>query len=571
MDENKINPEVEETAVTPAEQAEPLPEEEATVKPATETPAAEEGEKKEKKPKAKKPRKLRNQALLRRGGYSVAITAAVLAGIIVLNVLLGALAKRFVLEFDMSAEKKNSVSEENIDFLRKLDKEVSITVCADKDNYVGGYMGYYAQNLYNISSDASEYYNQTVKLLDKYPAYNSRISLRYVDTQDTKFTEISAKYSNERLHYGDIIVSAGEGEQERHKIVGFTDIYAVSEDSTYAAYGYSTSQVSGNNVETAVTGAIAYVTSDKMKKVAVLTGHSANDLTAEYQTLLKANNYDISVISDAMITSISDEFDAVIIVAPTVDFMENELNALAEFLDHDDQLGKGLLFFADATAPYLPNFYDFLSQWGIAVEEGILFETNDNNHMPDEPMTMGMYPAGTTEELTAGMQLCITGYNVPITAAFESEGNIATTSLITTPESVVAAPVGTSATWTGAGDYTKKSYTGVLQAKQTDYNKDNQEISSYVFAFSSVEFLNSIYNEQSSVANKDITLACAERAVGAENTGVSFVSKTITNESFADSVSESNAMLIRVIFMVLLPLAMIAAGIVIFVRRRNAQ
>ena len=103
-----------------------------------------------------------------------------------------------------------------------------------------------------------------------------------------------------------------------------------------------------------------------------------------------------------------------------------------------------------------------------------------------------------------------------------------------------------------------------------EYDDDNNEIASYVFAFDSYEFISSVYNEQSSVSNKNLTLACAERAVGAENTGISFVSKTITNESYSDSVSQSSANVIRIIFMFILPIASIAAGIYIFIRRKNA-
>lgn len=533
--------------------------------------ATPETDKKGKKvKKEKKPKKLKNQALLRKGSFSVAITAAVLAGIILLNVLVGALSKRFVLEFDMSAEKENSMSEENIDYIKSLETEVNITVCATPDEYVGGYMGYYAQNLYSVSSDATDYYKQTIKLLDKYSAYNDKISLRYVDTQSSEFTEISSKYSNEKLSYGDIIVSCTKNGSERYKIVGFSDVYNLSEDSTYAAYGYTTSTVAGNNVETAVTSAIAYVTSDKIKKVALITGHSKNDYTADYKTLLKNNNYEITEISDGMIGSISDEYDAVIIAAPTTDFLGSELDALSEFLENDGKLGKGLIFFADASAPYLTNLYDFLEQWGIAVGEGILFETNSQNYMPDDPMTMGTYPTSSDNDITSGMNLCITGYNVPITVAFESEGNITVTSLMSTPESVVTAPVGTAASWTGADDYTKQSYSSVIQAEMSDYDDDNNEISSYVLAFSSIEFIQSEYNEQPSVANKNITLAAAERAVGAEDTDISFISKTITNESYSDSVTDSSAGIIRILFMFILPIACIALGIYIFIRRKNA-
>ena len=68
--------------------------------------------KKEKKPKKEK--LLKNQALLKKGSYSLALTAAVLIGAIVLNILVGALSDRFVLEFDMSFNKDNSMNEENI-------------------------------------------------------------------------------------------------------------------------------------------------------------------------------------------------------------------------------------------------------------------------------------------------------------------------------------------------------------------------------------------------------------------------------------------------------------------------
>ena len=556
MDENKnLTPEAEELKAEAVETA---------------SKSDKENKKEKKAKKPKKAKKIKNQALLRRGGFSVAITAAVLVGIILINVLVSALSSRFVLEFDMSAQKENSMSEENIDYLKNLDSEVEIIVCATPEDYVGGYMNYYAQNLYGVTSDASDYFKQTVKLLDKYPAYNDKITLRYVDTQGAEFTEISSKYSNEKLYYGDIIVTCTKNGNERYKVVGFKDVYNLSEDSTYASYGYTTSTVGGNNVETAVTGAIAYVTSSKTKKAALITGHSKTDYTADYQTLLKANNYEITVVSDSMIGSISDEYDAVIIAAPTTDFLGSELDAISDFLENDGKLGKGLIFFADAAAPYLTNLYDFLEQWGIAVGEGILFETNSQNHMPDDPMTMGSYPASSDNDITSGMNLCITGYNVPLTAAFETEGNITVTSLMSTPESVVAAPVGTDAGWTGADNYTKQSYSTVIEAQMSDYDDDNNKITSYVMAFGSVEFIQSEYNEQTSVANKNITLAAAERAVGAEDTGISFVSKTITDESFSDSVTESSAQIIRVLFMFVLPIVCIALGIYIFIRRKNA-
>lgn len=565
MEDNKnINPEdiKEEISETAAETAE----EETTEK----SDKKAKKSKKEKKPK--KPKKIKNQALWHRGAYSVGIIAAVLAGIIVLNVLLGFLAKRVNLDFDMTVEKQNSVSKENIDYLRKLDKDVEITVCDSKEDYISGngYMAYYAYQAYGLNS-ISDYLNQTVTILDKYPTYNKKININYVDTQSSEFTALSAKYANDNLTFGNIIVSSKNGSDEKYRVLDFDDIYNISQDqNSYAAMmGYSSSTISSNNAETAVTSAIAYVTSDKVKKAALITSHSSNDYTADYQTLLKANNYEIVTVSDAIISSIPNDCDTVIIAAPTTDFSAGELDLLSQFLENDGKLGKGLLYFADARAPRLTNLCDFLSQWGIAVDEGILFDTGSGSHIPDKPMTFMSVPGSDDKDLSK-LGFALTGYNVPLEATDASESTVTVSSVLTTPaESVVSAPLGTADNWTGADSLEKKQYSTVIQAEKMEYDDDNNEIRSYVIAFSSAEFLQSLYNEYSNVANKEISLECTERSSGASDTGITFVSKTITNESFTPV--ESEASVAKIIFQYALPIISVVFGIYIFIRRKNAQ
>lgn len=559
MEENKVtNPE------TPEEQA---------VVAEVESANAESTEKKAKKkftlPKFKKSDKIKNQALLKRGSYAIIVTAVVLVGIIAFNVLLSVLSNRFMLEYDMTSDKINTISEDNVRFIKKIDNEVTVTMCAKAADYYGGYMNYYAQNLYGLTEDYSNYYKQTVSLIEKYNNYNNKIKVNFVDTQDSSFTEITSKYSKEKLNYGDIIVSCETNGNERYKIIGFKDIYSITEDDTYAAYGYTMSSISGNNIETALTSAIAYATSSEVKKAAFITGHSKEDLSETYRELLKTNNYEVEVIDDSMVSKISSEYDAVFIIAPTIDFLESELDALSNFLDNDEKYDKGLVFFGDASAPYLPNLYSFLEQWGIEVGEGILFETNTNNHMPDTPTVLGSYP-GSEDEITNNIEICITGYNVPMQAAFSEDGTKKVTSLVVTPDTVVGAPVGTSDSWKGAGKYEKGSYSTVIQCERSSYDDDNNLIKNNVIALSSYEFIHSEYAEHNSVGNKNIAFAVAERAVGAEDSGISFVSKVITNESFSTSVTQTSVNLVTIIFMVALPVLCIAAGIYVYIRRKNA-
>ncbi len=562
MDENKnLNPELEEETVVATEE---------NIAEATETEKApsEKRSKKAKKAKIKKEKPIKNQALFKRGSYSLALTAAVVAGAIILNILVGALADRFVLEFDMSSDKSSSFNEENIDYIKSIDQKIDITVCADEETYAD-YMSYYSQQYEVNDSNATPYYEQTVKLINRYADYNNKITVNFVDTQGAEFSKIASEYSNEKLTYGDIIVSTEKDGTKKYKKVGFTDIYSLSQDNTYASYGYTTYTVGSNKVETAVTGAIDYVTKGDIKKVGIITGHSANDYTSVYQELLKSNNYEIEIISDKLITELSDELDAIVIAAPTTDFIGSELDAMSKFLENDGKLSKGLLFFADVNSPYLTNFYEFLNDWGIAVDEGILYETNASNHLTDDPLTMGLYSSGL-DNITDGMQLFITGGNVPIKAAFDTDGGMTTTSLVKTLDSVIAAPKGTKAGWTGAEDYEADTYEGVLQTRLYDYDDDNNVIESYVMAFSSIGFIYSDYIEEASVSNKNIALSVTERATGADKSDIQFVSKTITNESFSSSVTQTSTNIIRIIFMFLLPIICIVAGIYIYIKRRNA-
>ena len=537
--------------------------EDAVNEEALETPVAE------KPKKVKKAKRIKNQALLKRGGYAVAITAAVMVGIIVLNVLLGVLAKRVPLEFDMTLDKKNSMSQENVEYIKGIDKEVVITVCANESDYIT-YMSNYAPQMYGVVNGDAGYYDQTMMLINRYDNYNKKIKIRYVDTQDTEFTEITAKYPQEQIGYGDLIVTCNDGSAERYKVVNFKDIYVLEEDETYAAYGMSGYYaLTGNNIETALTSAIAYVTNNVDKKVAFITGHSKEDYTADYRQLLKNNNYEIDVISDAVITKLSNDYNAVFIAAPTTDFLDTELDILSKYLDNDGKYGKGLVYFADAASPYLPNLSAFLAEWGIEVNEGIAFETNGSLHQPDKP-TEFISGAFAEDEILNGMQYCMTGYNVALGTAFESHNAITTTVLFGTSDTVVNAPVGTPNNWTGADKYTKESFATVLQAKRFNYDNDNNPIQNHVFAFSSIEFIHGEYSENSGLSNKNIAFKAAERAVGAEETGIMFDAKTIETESFGADVTEASRNIMLVIFMILLPVAMIALGIIVYIRRKNS-
>lgn len=520
-----------------------------------------------KKPsKQKKSKKLKNQGLLKNGSFSVAITALVIAGIIIVNILVGALASRVPLEFDLTAEKVNTMTEENIEYLKAIKDDVKVIVCANEEDYPS-YMQYYAQN-YGVSTSDLSYFEQTVTLINKYNDYNDKIEVQFIDPQQPEFAAISTTYSSLSLSYGDIIVTSKRGEEasERVKHIGFDDIYETSDTSGYGYYY----DIIANNIESSLTGAITFVISGEEKKILLIKGHSASDNTSTFVKLLKANNYIVDVSNEQVIQEISKDYDAIAILSPAYDFMESELVAISEFLENGGNRGKGMLYFADSSCPYLPNMSTLLAEWGINIYEGVLYETDEYYSSPQDPTAV----VGAPEE-TAGLEnigLCITSYNVPmLTEETPESGGLEITPLITTTKTTVIAPIGVDAEWKDYTDDDLGQFVTAAKSVKFGYVNGNQRVDSTVIVFSSVQFVQSDWAENSRLSNKDVVLATADMAAGVTETGVKFTAKTITNASFYESVTAASVSTIDIIFMILLPIATLATGIIVFIRRKNAE
>ena len=188
--------------------------------------------------------------------------------------MVGALSERFHLTFALSSDKINSASEENIEYIKGVKEKVTISLLSNEDDYAS-YMDYYAQNLFMAQDSTGEFYNQTIRLLNQYADYNENITLRFVDPQEPEFAEVQSKYASEDFVYGDILVETtfkGENNADitRHKVLSYSDIYNLSDESGMAGYGYGYYTVSGSNLETVLTSAIASVTSTETKTLAYL-------------------------------------------------------------------------------------------------------------------------------------------------------------------------------------------------------------------------------------------------------------------------------------------------------------
>lgn len=511
-----------------------------------------------------KPKKIINTFKLKHGVYSVVITAVFLAIVIAFNWLFMALSDKYHWEIDMTPEKVHTMDKDNIKYLKSLKEEVQITVIAASAAEYSKVMSEWAPSYYQVYS-GEQYFAQTTELVQKYATYNDNIKVRFLDSQSTEFTEINQKYVDLDIVYGDILVTYEiSDKEERIKKIAFDEIYNY-DSNTYGGTNYVTS----NNIENALTNAITYVIGGETKKAVLITGHSKNDNTSNYVSLLKLNGYAVETISDKKITEIPEDANIVAVLSPSSDFDESEIILLSEFLDNGGELGKGFIYFADASSPVLPNLNAFMEEWGINFKEGILFENGNPDPSDASKLTMTL---GTTID-TTGMNdgRIEAAYNVPMQTTEPDDTTITVTNLVLTSDTTVIAPVGAANDWKPENDDDEGQYVGVAYSEKLNYDveNDNERRTSYVVAFSSVQFIQSEYAELQESNNKDVVLYCTDLAANITEGGVKFITKTITTEWYTD-VTKNGEKWLRGIFVIGLPVLVLAVGAYVAIRRRRA-
>jgi ABC-type uncharacterized transport system involved in gliding motility auxiliary subunit len=76
-----------------------------------------------------------NRKSLKYGSYAIAATAVVIAIIVVFNALLGIDSVRNRLRFDITQNKMYSLSEQSINLIKKLDKNVEIIILSEESKF----------------------------------------------------------------------------------------------------------------------------------------------------------------------------------------------------------------------------------------------------------------------------------------------------------------------------------------------------------------------------------------------------------------------------------------------------
>ncbi len=470
-----------------------------------------------------KPRKNPTGAM-RGGMYSAVVTAVVLAILIAVNVAVSALPASAT-EYDISASKLYSVTSNTKSVVNALTEDVTIywIVQADQEDAV-------IEKLLNRYASLSDHIEVEKRNPDVYPTFAEE----YIDEGD-------AVYNNS------LVVECGE----RSRYIPYTDIYIT--DADMYSYSYSTSF----DGEGAITSAIDYVTNPDQPSAYTLTGHGESELPATFADSLEKENITLEELSLLNTDEIPEDADVLIVYAPQSDISEDEAEMLSDYVSGG---GKLLVMAGPVQDAELTNLYSILEPYGVTPVEGVVVEGDRAHYALTTPAAL--MPDMASSTITDA--LIEEGYYIimPVASGLEVGTN------------------STSATVTSLLTTSDAAFSKLAGYDMTTYEKEDGDIDGPfslavsveygdgggIVWFSSSSYLNDLYNAYSSGANNDLTMNAVSSLVG-ESEAMAIRSKSL-NYNYL-TISDSTAGLLKVLMIGVLPLAFLAAGIAVVVRRRR--
>ena len=470
-----------------------------------------------------KPRKNPTGAM-RGGMYSAVVTAVVLAILIAVNVAVSALPASAT-EYDISASKLYSVTSNTKSVVNALTEDVTIywIVQADQEDAV-------IEKLLDRYASLSDHIEVEKRNPDVYPTFAEE----YIDEGD-------AVYNNS------LVVECGE----RSRYIPYTDIYIT--DADMYSYSYSTSF----DGEGAITSAIDYVTNPDQPSAYTLTGHGESELPATFADSLEKENITLEELSLLNTDEIPEDADVLIVYAPQSDISEDEAEMLSDYVSGG---GKLLVMAGPVQDAELTNLYSILEPYGVTPVEGVVVEGDRAHYALTTPAAL--MPDMASSTITDA--LIEEGYYIimPVASGLEVGTN------------------STSATVTSLLTTSDAAFSKLAGHDMTTYEKEDGDIDGPfslavsveygdgggIVWFSSSSYLNDLYNAYSSGANNDLTMNAVSSLVG-ESEAMAIRSKSL-NYNYL-TISDSTAGLLKVLMIGVLPLAFLAAGIAVVVRRRR--
>lgn len=499
-------------------------------------------EKKEKR--AKRPF---NRNKFKRGSLATLMSVVFLAVIVVLNIVVSLLSDRFPsMNVDLTAQKLNSLSDQALEVAKNVNEETTLYLIGTEDAYRKDQL----YTSYGLK------YSQVANLAEKLQEASSKIKVQFVDP-DTN-PEFLGQYTAESLTSGKVLVKT----EKRYKVLGVSDMFSIDQGSTGAYNSYSM-------VDSALASALEVVNMDKVPVVTVLTGHEellSSDYLSTFQELMEVQNFSVQEV-DFMTEEIPEDTQILMIPTPTTDYTEEELQKLRDYLnDETTEEDLAVLVTCHPTQGTLPKLAGFLEEWGVQVQPGVVAES-DSSRVAVANASYILVNASEDVLSDHSYDRLVAPSSSPLTLAFDANNDISTRALWNTAASAYVVTEDTTQEETESPE-TAQQIVATMSTKVVQ--QDSGTVNRNLIVFGSSYAFTDTFLGTTAFSDRDYVTDLLKYATGTDGTSVTVATEKVQTNTLDVTASRSTATFLGLgVFTVGLPVLILAAGLVIFLKRRH--
>ncbi|MCM1174029.1 MAG: Gldg family protein [Blautia sp.] len=296
---------------------------------------------------------------LKTGAFNAGLILATAVLTVMVNILADKMPEN-MRSLDVTSNKMYTLTEETKAFVSGLTEDIRIYVMA------GG-----------------EYKDENLdKTLRKLEALSEHLTVTYVDPLVNP--QFYSNYAETEPDANSLIVVG----PARSRVVDYYNMYGYSYNSYYEY------QITGYDGEGQIVSALEYVTTDTMPKVYAVGGHNELELEGQFQQAVQKKNIECEPLLLLSVEEVPEDAQAVILNAPLNDYSEDDVDKITAYLER----GGNAIIIPAWTDTELPNFERILDYYGISVTEGIVLEENADAYYGQIPYLI--FPRILDDEMT---------------------------------------------------------------------------------------------------------------------------------------------------------------------------
>ena len=250
---------------------------------------------------------------------------------------------------------------------------------------------------------------------------------------------------------------------------------------------------------------------------------------------------------------------------PVYDFTEEEYSLLSEYLKNG---GKAMIYINALPEKEMTNFYKLLADYGVNVAEGFVLDAEGAISEKNPTAFVGNAKEHEiTEELTESSPVVVQGTK-GLTVQSDVRSTLTVDPLLTTTDSAFS-KTNANATTLEKEDKDINGPFAVAAAITDVYaeNTQGQGKATKIVLFASSNFNADAYISSNQFGNRSVVLQSATWLTGGETTTLAIPTRSLNMETVM--IQEGDIVFFTVALVVVLPLILLAAGFVIWFRRRK--